>query len=89
MAAWLSEHNGQRINRAVTVNIGNAAMCVAVPVLAAPTAAVDRLAARALESFRQARFHKEEGRRCGGGRWLQARRWHTAAPDPWSRPCPA
>lgn len=27
MAAWLHEHNGQRINRAVAVNIGNTAMC--------------------------------------------------------------
>jgi hypothetical protein len=33
MAAWLYEHNGQRINRAVTVNIGNAAMCAATVVL--------------------------------------------------------
>jgi hypothetical protein len=29
MAAWLYEHNGQRVDRAVAVNIGNAAMCVA------------------------------------------------------------
>ncbi len=27
MAAWLYEHNGQRLNRAVVVNIGNATMC--------------------------------------------------------------
>lgn len=29
MAAWLYEHNGQRINRAVAVHLGNAAMCLA------------------------------------------------------------
>lgn len=29
MAAWLYEHNGQRLNRAIAVNIGNATMCVA------------------------------------------------------------
>jgi hypothetical protein len=28
MAAWLYEQNGQSINRAVCVNIGNAAMCL-------------------------------------------------------------
>ncbi len=28
MAAWLYEHNGQRCNRAVMVNIGNATMCL-------------------------------------------------------------
>jgi hypothetical protein len=28
MAAWLYEHNGQRFNRAVGVNLGNAAMCL-------------------------------------------------------------
>lgn len=28
MAAWLYEHNGRCINRAVAVNIGNAAMCI-------------------------------------------------------------
>jgi len=33
MAAWLYEHNGQRINRAVMVNIGNATMCAATVVL--------------------------------------------------------
>ncbi len=27
MAAWLYEHNGQHVNRAILVNIGNAAMC--------------------------------------------------------------
>ena len=27
MAAWLYEQNGQRLGRAVVVNIGNAAMC--------------------------------------------------------------
>jgi len=27
MAAWLYEQNGQRIGRAVAVNIGNGAMC--------------------------------------------------------------
>ena len=29
MAAWLYEHNGGRVNRAVLVNIGNSGMCVA------------------------------------------------------------
>jgi hypothetical protein len=29
MAAWLYEHSGQRLNRAVGVNLGNAAMCLA------------------------------------------------------------
>jgi hypothetical protein len=29
MAAWLYEHNGRRVNRAIAVNMGNAAMCVA------------------------------------------------------------
>ena len=33
MAAWLYEHNGRRLNRAVMVNIGNAAMCLATSVL--------------------------------------------------------
>ena len=28
MAAWLYEHDGQRMNRAIAVNLGNAAMCV-------------------------------------------------------------
>ena len=35
MAAWLYEHNGQRVNRAVVVNIGNATMCAATVVLIA------------------------------------------------------
>ncbi len=35
MAAWLYEHNGQRMNRAVAVNIGNATMCAATVVLIA------------------------------------------------------
>ena len=29
MAAWLHEHNGHRIDKAVVVNIGNALMCLA------------------------------------------------------------
>lgn len=33
MTAWLYEHNGQRVNRAVMVNIGNATMCAATVVL--------------------------------------------------------
>lgn len=33
MAAWLYEQNGQRLGRAVVVNIGNAAMCTATVVL--------------------------------------------------------
>src|SRR6185436_12845105 len=28
MAAWLYEHNGKQFDRAVTVNVGNAAMCL-------------------------------------------------------------
>ena len=28
MAAWLYEHNGQCMNRAIAVNLGNAAMCL-------------------------------------------------------------
>jgi hypothetical protein len=28
MAAWLYEHNGQCMNRAIAVNLGNATMCV-------------------------------------------------------------
>ena len=28
MAAWLFEHNGRRVNRAVAVNVGNASMCL-------------------------------------------------------------
>jgi hypothetical protein len=35
MAAWLYEHNGGRMNRAVLVNIGNAAMCAATVALIA------------------------------------------------------
>jgi hypothetical protein len=33
MAIWLWEHNGQRCNRAVAVNLGNAAMCAATVVV--------------------------------------------------------
>ena len=33
MAAWLYEHNGRLVNRAVAVNIGNAAMCLATVLL--------------------------------------------------------
>lgn len=33
MAAWLYEQNGQRLNRAVAVNIGNATMCLVTTVL--------------------------------------------------------
>lgn len=29
MAAWLYEHNGRRMNRAIAVNVGNAMMCLA------------------------------------------------------------
>jgi hypothetical protein len=29
MAAWLHEHNGRRVGRAVWVNLANAAMCTA------------------------------------------------------------
>jgi hypothetical protein len=28
MAAWLYEHNGRRLNRAVVVTLGNAVMCI-------------------------------------------------------------
>ena len=28
MAAWLYEHNGQRLDKAIAVNIGNSAMCL-------------------------------------------------------------
>lgn len=35
MAAWLYEHNGQRMNRAVAVNIGNAMMCLTTSVVIA------------------------------------------------------
>lgn len=33
MAAWLHEHNGGRVDRAVAVNLGNAAMCLVTVVL--------------------------------------------------------
>ncbi len=33
MAAWLYEHDGRRLGRAVAVNIGNAIMCAATVVL--------------------------------------------------------
>lgn len=33
MAAWLYENNGQRIDRAVVVNLCNAAMCAAVALM--------------------------------------------------------
>ena len=33
MAAWLYEHNGRTVNRAVAVNVGNAAMCLVTVVL--------------------------------------------------------
>lgn len=35
MAAWLYEQNGQRLGRAVIVNLGNAAMCAATAALIA------------------------------------------------------
>lgn len=35
MAAWLHEHNGQRLSRAVVVNLGNASMCAATVALIA------------------------------------------------------
>lgn len=35
MAAWLHEHNGGHVDRAVMVNIGNAAMCGATMLLIA------------------------------------------------------
>jgi hypothetical protein len=35
MALWLYEHNGQRCNRAVMVNISNAVMCLATSALIA------------------------------------------------------
>jgi hypothetical protein len=35
MAAWLHEHNGRRVNRAVVVNLVNAAMCAATVALIA------------------------------------------------------
>ncbi|MBS0505968.1 MAG: hypothetical protein JSR53_01155 [Proteobacteria bacterium] len=33
MAAWLYEHNGQRVNKAVVVNTGNATMCLVTTVV--------------------------------------------------------
>lgn len=33
MAAWLHEHNGRRVNKAVLVNAGNAAMCALTALL--------------------------------------------------------
>ncbi len=33
MALWLYEHNGHHCDRAVTVNIGNAAMCLATALM--------------------------------------------------------
>lgn len=35
MALWLYEHNGQRCNRAVMVNVGNATMCLLTSLLIA------------------------------------------------------
>jgi hypothetical protein len=35
MAAWLYEQNGQRVNRAVLVNLSNSLMCLAVTALIA------------------------------------------------------
>jgi hypothetical protein len=35
MAAWLHEQNGQRLSRAVIVNLGNASMCTATVALIA------------------------------------------------------
>jgi hypothetical protein len=35
MAAWLYEHNGQRLNRAVAVTLGNAGMCAVATLLIA------------------------------------------------------
>ncbi len=35
MAVWLWEHNGQRLNRAVLVNIGNCTMCLLTVLLIA------------------------------------------------------
>lgn len=35
MAAWLYEHNGQRLSRTVVVNMGNAGMCLATLVVIA------------------------------------------------------
>jgi hypothetical protein len=33
MAAWLYEHNGRRLNRAIAVNTCNALMCLATSIL--------------------------------------------------------
>ena len=33
MAAWLYEHNDQRLNKAIAVSIGNATMCLATTVV--------------------------------------------------------
>lgn len=33
MAAWLYEHNGRRLNKAIAINLCNAAMCSATSVL--------------------------------------------------------
>ena len=33
MAAWLHEHNGNRIDKAVLINIGNATMCLVTVLL--------------------------------------------------------
>lgn len=33
MAAWLYEHNGQRLDKAVAVNLGNASMCLLTAVV--------------------------------------------------------
>jgi hypothetical protein len=33
MAAWLCEHNGQRVDSAVAVNLGNAIMCLGTALL--------------------------------------------------------
>ena len=33
MAAWLHEHNGHRIDKAVAVNMGNAVLCAATVVV--------------------------------------------------------
>lgn len=33
MAAWLFEHNGRRMNRAIAVNVCNSLMCLATSIL--------------------------------------------------------
>jgi len=33
MAAWLYEHNGRRLNRAIVVNVCNSLMCLATSIL--------------------------------------------------------